>query len=75
MPVAGTMTIKVRRNGPYRVDGEGVTIIDWQGQKYAAKDGNVVLCRCGASANKPFCDGAHSRIGFAPDPPNEDSST
>ena len=75
MPVAGTMTIKVRRNGPYRIDGEGVTIIDWQGQKYAAKDGNVVLCRCGASANKPFCDGAHSRIRFAPDSTTEDNLT
>ena len=26
--------------------------------------GRVLLCRCGQSANKPFCDGSHERAEF-----------
>ena len=68
-------TIKVRRNGPYRVDGKGLTIVDWNGQKYTLEGENVALCRCGASETKPFCDGAHSRIGFVADSPAEEGSS
>lgn len=38
--------------------GEHADLVEYQ---------RVALCRCGASANKPFCDGSHSRVGFADD--------
>jgi len=63
-------TIKLIPNGPYRVSGP-LTVTDSQGNVVRAiEDGKAVsLCRCGGSANKPFCDGTHARIGFdAPDP-------
>lgn len=56
--------IKIIPNGPYRCSGP-TTITDPQGNVVAVEDGRAVsLCRCGASANKPYCDGTHSRIGF-----------
>jgi CDGSH-type Zn-finger protein len=57
-------TIKVRQNGPYLVDGEDVTLIDWNGNEYQIPKRPFALCRCGHSTTKPFCDGTHSRIGF-----------
>jgi CDGSH-type Zn-finger protein len=59
------VTIRVRKNGPYVVDGDGVRIVDWDGREYRAERLPVALCRCGGSTNKPFCDGTHSKIGFA----------
>lgn len=57
-------TIKIIPNGPYRVMGP-LTITDPQGNAVPIEDGRgVSLCRCGASANKPYCDGTHGRIGF-----------
>jgi 3-phenylpropionate/trans-cinnamate dioxygenase ferredoxin subunit len=58
-------TIKVRRNGPYLVEGDDVTVVDWEGVAYTIPKRPFVLCRCGGSATKPFCDGTHSRAGFA----------
>ena len=57
-------TITVRPNGPYIVDGEDVTVIDWNGNAYQIAKRPFKLCRCGASTQKPFCDGTHSRQGF-----------
>lgn len=76
------ITIRLRKNGPYVVDSEDVRVIDWTGAEYTINRRPLALCRCGASARKPFCDGTHARIGFdggepaagpaaADTPPNE----
>jgi len=57
-------SIKVRQNGPYLVEGDDVTLVDWNGDAYQIPKRPFTLCRCGGSANKPFCDGTHRRIGF-----------
>ena len=57
-------TIKVRQNGPYLVQGDDITLVDWNGAVYPIEKRPFVLCRCGGSTTKPFCDGTHSRIGF-----------
>ena len=54
--------IKVRDNGPYKVTGP-VTIVDAEGNRFALPEGSVVLCRCGRSQTKPFCDASH-KAGF-----------
>ena len=55
-------TIQVLPKGPYIVAGK-ITLLDASGNKIEVGE-KFALCRCGASTNKPFCDGTHSRIGF-----------
>jgi CDGSH iron-sulfur domain-containing protein 3 len=56
--------IKVRHNGPYKVTGP-IRLIDADGNEYDVPKGeSIVLCRCGGSKTKPFCDKTHSKIGF-----------
>ena len=62
--------ITPKANGPLIIEG-AVRIVTPDGQELTPplrKDGKpsevIVLCRCGASATKPFCDGTHKRIGF-----------
>jgi CDGSH-type Zn-finger protein len=59
------VTIKVRLNGPYFVEGD-FTLTDHEGTPIPLPQGKkgIALCRCGASTTKPFCDGTHSKIGF-----------
>ena len=53
--------ITVEKDGPYRVAG-----VPLQAARLAqgANPDKYVLCRCGASKNKPFCDGSHADIGW-----------
>ena len=56
--------IQVARNGPYHVRG-GVSLDAEQGD--GASSEHYALCRCGASTNKPFCDGNHWYAAFKDD--------
>lgn len=54
--------VEVMANGPLLVHGQ-LEITGSDGQK-ETKDRTTAFCRCGASANKPYCDGAHKKIDF-----------
>jgi len=63
-----TVTIKVRKDGPFLVTG-GATLTDHEGNPIEPKNPeNYTLCRCGQSKKKPFCDATHRECGFV-DPP------
>lgn len=51
--------IKINKNGSIKIDGD-FEILDSEGNNFGLGGRTVIgLCRCGLSANKPFCDGAH----------------
>ena len=57
-------SVKAIRNGPLQLKGD-FRVLAPDGQEYEL-DGQriVLLCRCGRSANQPFCDSSHVRNGF-----------
>jgi CDGSH-type Zn-finger protein len=63
--VADPITIRCRENGPLLVQGP-FKLTDHLGNEFVIPAGKdvVALCRCGQSANKPFCDGNHRNCGF-----------
>jgi CDGSH-type Zn-finger protein len=76
MATTDGMRVTVTENGPYRVEG-GVPVarqtivadeagdsLDWERGEPLETDETYLLCRCGQSANKPFCDDSHLRVGF-----------
>jgi uncharacterized Fe-S cluster protein YjdI len=54
--------VEVAANGPLLVYGN-ITIKNKNGEE-VKKNKVIALCRCGASGNKPYCDGTHVKIGF-----------
>jgi CDGSH iron-sulfur domain-containing protein 3 len=56
------VTITPSENGPYIVSGP-VRLQDVDGREIEHPD-PMVMCRCGHSGNKPFCDGTHATIDF-----------
>ena len=55
-------TIHVLAKGQYLISGK-FSLFDAAGRQIEAAE-KIALCRCGASTKKPFCDGAHTKIGF-----------
>jgi uncharacterized Fe-S cluster protein YjdI len=56
------LRVEVSPDGPLLVKGP-CTVVHPDG-RVEERERNTALCRCGASANKPYCDGSHRRTGF-----------
>lgn len=56
------LIIECTLNGPLLVQGD--VVVKKSDGSQEIKSGTIALCRCGSSANKPYCDGSHRRVGF-----------
>ena len=57
-----SVKLQVIENGPLNLTGK--VEINYPSGQNELKEGQIFLCRCGGSSNKPFCDGTHNKIGF-----------
>ncbi|MFF5992941.1 MULTISPECIES: CDGSH iron-sulfur domain-containing protein [Prauserella] len=63
-PSSDRIVVKAVDNGPYQIKGP-IRLVDHENNSYELGPGRTtLLCRCGMSAKKPFCDGSHARNGF-----------
>jgi uncharacterized Fe-S cluster protein YjdI len=62
LPRRDAPQVQASENGPLLLSG-GVRIVDAKGDVLYEGE-RAALCRCGGSANKPFCDGTHKKNGF-----------
>ena len=65
--VQSSVTIEVLPAGPLLV--QGAVFLKKADGTSESRAGSTALCRCGASKNKPFCDGSHVAIGFTGEVP------
>ena len=61
----GPLTITPSKDGPLAVEGN-LELIAASGRRITTKT-TAYMCRCGASKNKPYCDGSHKAAGFEAD--------
>jgi CDGSH-type Zn-finger protein len=65
LPAPRPTSVKAVRNGPLQLKGT-FRLLDPDGEEYDLEGQRIVLlCRCGRSANQPFCDSSHRRTGWA----------
>ena len=55
--------VKVNDNGPLTIKGD-FSLLDGEGNEFTIDKPMAAICRCGASANQPFCNGAHKSLPF-----------
>lgn len=58
----GAVVVKLAKNGPLLIEGN-LEVVTGTGRTILRTQATA-LCRCGGSANKPYCDGTHNKIGF-----------
>ncbi len=61
--IPSKVEITVEKNGPITVRGP-MPLVDPAGERWSDAGHRYALCRCGASASKPYCDGTHHKIEF-----------
>lgn len=60
--------IRTLKDGPYEVKGT-IALVDGSRAEFKLSEDPIYLCRCGHSANRPFCDGSHKRMSFKSEEP------
>jgi CDGSH-type Zn-finger protein len=60
--LTGPVVVEPLTNGPLKITG-ALEVTSGTGRS-VARVKSAFFCRCGQSANKPFCDGSHKRVGF-----------